>query len=267
MIGDPLARGTGARLSGDAPRLVQGTRAGPRAGRQRGQGAHGRLAGSSPAQRPNEPGRKPRLDALAQRREHTVAHRRAPDREAQRRDQALEQAAGARLIEVDEVNAAVRRDHDVLGPQVVVAHAAPRQGPDQTEQAQLHQGEVRPGELEPAERPSGHPLEDEDLPAVCLDQLERRRDAGQARAAPQQIELAAQILPAPRPDPPRFDDLVEPIVREAEGTRRIQRAGPARRLHQRRLGAAGRAHRHRDFLVRHESNGYQDEPLTSTMGF
>ncbi|HEX2477794.1 MAG TPA: hypothetical protein VHK45_00835 [Geminicoccaceae bacterium] len=145
-----------------------------------------------------------------------------------------------------------------------MAYAAPRHGPDQTEQAQLHQDEVEPGELEPGQRPPGCPFEDQDLLALRLDQLERLRDAGEARATPQQIELAAQILLAPRPGRPRFDDLVEAVVREIEGTPRVQRAGPARRLPPWRLGAAGRAHHHRGFLVRHGRNGYQDGPLTST---
>ena len=128
------------------------------------------------------------------------------------------------------------RDHDVLGPQVVVAHAAPRQAPRPDGAGATAPGRSpEPGELEPAERLSGYSLKDEDLPAVGLDQLERRRDAGQAAAAPQQIELAAQILPAPRRDLPLLNDLVETIIREAEAARRIQRAGPALALHRQRL--------------------------------
>lgn len=165
------------------------------------------------------------------------------------------------------MDAAVGCHQNVLGPQVVVAHAAPRQAPHQPEQAKLNQDEAEPGGLESAERSAGHALQDQDLLAVGFDQLERLGDAGQAPAAPQQIELAAQILPAPPPDLPLVDDLVEAIARQAEGAGRIQRAGPAARVLWWCPGAARRAYRDRDFLVGHARNRYQHERLSSTVGY
>ena len=190
------------------------------------------------------------------RREQTIAHRRPADGQAQAGEQTLGEAAGARLIEVDEVNPAVGRDDDVLGSQVVVAHAPARERPDQPDQAQHDLRELEPADLETAEGSSRYPLHNQDLAARILDQLKRRRYPGETPAAPQHRELAARILPALTAWRGVRDCFVESIIGRAQGALWIEGIGAAFRFakSRRRIDML-RATRCRRRLVRHARIG------------
>jgi hypothetical protein len=147
VIGDALPGRGGARGRGDAPGSIQGLELGAGFGRQRGERRHSAAAERPAAQHPDEPRRHSLLQPLAQRRQQPVAYRDARDREPAAGEHAFDQAAPARLIEVDQVHAAIRRDQDVVRPQVVVTHAAARERPYDRDQAQHDQGKARPGQV------------------------------------------------------------------------------------------------------------------------
>ncbi|MGH6896755.1 MAG: hypothetical protein ACREJ5_09445 [Geminicoccaceae bacterium] len=144
VVGDLLPGRAGARGCGDPPGPIQGPKL--RTGVRRQWDERRQLAADAAqgpaAQRPDQPRRQPRLQPLAQRRQQPVAHRDACDREAKAGEHAFEEATPARLIEVDEMNAAISCDHDVVGPQVVVTHAPARQRPHDRDQAQHDQSKA-----------------------------------------------------------------------------------------------------------------------------